>query len=180
MKTILLSLLTALTASAQVVFVDMGNLVKRHPRTAEDEASLTRALQGADAEIKIKQEELKKQQADFEAAAKEAQNPALSAAAKKKAEDVAMKKRDDLLERDRQVQEHIALLSRQLDDQRDRYLDKTTGEIKQFIEIIAKRKGYKAVLPKQFAIYADPSLDITEEVAKAMDLPALAAEADAE
>ena len=173
MKIILLSLLTAITASAQVVFVDMGQLVQRHPRTADDKAALERAFKLAEAEIALKRTELEKMNDEFEAAAKEAQNPALSAAARKKAEDTAAIKRRDLLETDRQASERVILLREQLAKQEEGYLEKTTGEIREFIKIVAQKKAYKAVLPKQLAIYADPGLDITEEIATAMALPPL-------
>jgi len=173
MKAILVSLLAALTASAQVVFIDMGNLVQRHPRTADDKAALERTLKRYEAEIAAEKAELEKLNDEFEAAVKEAQNPALSAAAKKKAEDNAGLKRRDLLERDRQASERVILLREQLAKQEEGYLEKTTGEIRDFIKIVAQKKGYKAVLPKQLAIYADPALDITEEIAAAMLLPPL-------
>ena len=173
MKAILLALLAVATASAQVVFVDMGNLVKRHPRTADDTAALERTFKRYEAEIATEKSELEKLNNEFEAAVKEAQNPALSAAAKKKAEDTATIKRRDLIERDRQATERVALLREQLAKQEEGYLEKTTGEIREFIKIVAVKKGYKAVLPKHLAIYADPSLDITEEIASAMTLPPL-------
>jgi len=173
MKAILLSLLCAATASAQVVFVDMGHLVLRHPRTADDRAALDRTLKRSEAEIATEKEDLEKMSKEFEAAAKEAQNPALSAAAKKKAEDNAETKRRDLEERVRQVEARILFLRDQLAKQEEGYLEKTTGEIREFIKIVAQKKGYKAVLPKQLAVYADPALDITEEIATAMALPPL-------
>jgi Skp family chaperone for outer membrane proteins len=171
MKILLLSLLTAFTASAQVVFVDLGNLVQRHPRTAHDKTLLQQAFDRAEAEINIKKTEVEKLNDDFEAAVKEAQNPALSAAAKKKAEDAVAIKRRDLLERDRQASEDVVRLRDQLAKQEEGYLEATTTEIRKCIEAVAKAKGYKAVLPKQLAIYSDPALDITEAIAKEMDFP---------
>jgi len=172
-----LAALTACAASAQVVFVDMQNLVKRHPRTAGDTAKLEETVKRYEAEIKAEKDVLDKMQAEFDEAVKAAQNPALNAAAKKKAEDAAIAKRKDLLERDRQASARVEFLRGELAKQEEGYIEETTSEIRRAIASVAKAKGYKAVLPKQFAIYADPGSDITEEIAKEMLLPPLADDA---
>ena len=177
MKIFLLSFLAATAASAQIVFVDMGNLIQRHPRTANDTAELEKRFKEIETEIANERTALEKLQAEFEAAVQEAQNPALNAAAKKRAEDAAKGKRDSLVERDRQASELIQLRREQLAKQEEGYLKRTTDEIRNGIEIVSKQKGYKAVLPKALAIYMDDSLDITEEVAKVMTFPPLPADA---
>jgi len=177
MKIFLLSLLAAMTASAQVVFVDMGALIQRHPRTATDTAALEKRFKEIETEIANERTALEKMQAEFEAAVEKAQNPALSAAAKKKEEDAAKRLRDDLVERDRQASALIQLRRGQLAEQEEGYLKRTTDDIRNGIEVVSKRKGYKAVLPKALAIYADDSLEITEEVAKALGFDPLPADA---
>ena len=177
MKLLLLTLLAAFTASAQVVFVDMATLVQRHPRTANDKAALEKRLAEMEADVAKLKAELEAMNADFEAAVKEAQNPAHSASAKKKAEEAVEDKRERLVERERQAATRVNFLREELADQEERYLKRTTDEIRDHIGLLAKEKGYKAVLPKTLAVYAEPNLDITEEVAKKMQLPPLPATA---
>ena len=177
MKIFLLSFLAALSASAQVVFVDMGNLIQRHPRTAGDKAALEKTVNEMETEIAGLRAKLVQMNEEFEAAVQEAQNPALSAAKKKEKEDAAKRKRDDLVERDRQASARVQLLRDQLAEQEERYLAETTKDIRGVIETISKRKGYKAVMPKALTVYMDASLDITEEVATAAGFPPLPADA---
>ena len=177
MKILLLTILAALTASAQIVFVDMANLVQRHPRTAGDTDALEKRFKEMETEAGKLKAELETMNTEFEAAVKEMQNPALTAAAKKKAEDAAKEKRDRLMERDRQASNRLENLRKELAEQEEGYLKRTTEEIRDQIGLLAKEKGYKAVLPKALAIYADPALDITEDIAKKMQMPPLPASA---
>ncbi len=171
MKIFLLSVLAALSASAQVVFVDMANLVQRHPRTATDKVELEKRFREMETEVEGLRTDLDKMNAEFETAVQEAQNPALSAKAKKTAEDTAKDKRERLVERDRQASSRINFLRTELSKQEEGYLNRTTSDIRGVIEIVAKKKGYKTVLPKTVAVYMEPGLDITAEIAKEMGLP---------
>jgi len=177
MKILLIPFLAAFTASAQVVFVDMASLVQRHPNTAADTAALDKIVVEIKAQIAKEEADLKKMKADYDAVEKESQNPALSANAKKKAEEAVEDKRERLVERERQAATRVNFLREELADQEERYLKRTTDEIRDHIGLLAKEKGYKAVLPKTLAVYAEPNLDITEEVAKKMQLPPLPATA---
>ena len=173
MKILLISLLATFTASAQIVFVDMANLVMRHPRTEADKAQLTKDYASLEEEIAKLQVELEAMKKDFEAAVQESQSPALSAAAKKTKEDVALDKRGRLIERDRQASEAVQLRRDQLAKQEEGYLTRTTDDIRNVIEVVSKKKGYKVVLPKAMAVYLEPGLDITAEIAREMALPEL-------
>ena len=178
MKKLLLSFFAALAASAQTVFVDMAELVQRHPRTAADRAALEQDFGAMEAEAEALRNELKTLGEAFEAAVAEAQNPGLSATAKKKAEDDAKAKRDRLVERDRQAGERIQDLRMKIEEKREIFLETTTSEIRKVIAIVARKRGYAAVLPKALAVYMDPALDITAEIAGEMLLPELPAAAD--
>ena len=177
MKIFLLSLLAAMTASAQIVFVDMDNLIERHPRTATGTAMLKERVVEIEAEVAKERAGLKKFEDDYRAAVQEAQSPALNAAAKKRADDAAEAKGKELEERLRQAQERIQLRQQQFAKDEEDLFMRVTKDIRENIEMVAKKKGYKAVLPKTIAIYADDSLDITEEIAKAMSLDPLPADA---
>ena len=168
MKVLLLSLLAAFAASAQTVFVDMADLVKRHPQTAKDKAQLEQSYRELETKVEGLKAVIDKMTGEFETAVKAAQNPALSANAKTQAENTAVEKRRLLLEKDRQATEEIQLDRGHLAEQEESCLERTMKEIRNTIEIVAKKKGYKMVLPKNMAVYMDPGLDITAEIAKAM------------
>lgn len=168
MKIFLVLLFSASVVAADIVFVDMAKLVQVHPRTAHDKEALQKRLDSAETRITALRGELAAMRREVDDAAKEANNPALSSGAKKKAEENARRKQEDFLAREQNASEEVRLLNKQLADDEERYLTATTAEIRDIITKIAVEKKYTIVLPVTVGIYVGDGLDITADIIKAM------------
>jgi len=182
--TCLLTVLALLGAVARgadtgVAVVDMEELVRRHPNTAEDKKALDATLKQYEGERDTLRAKLDTLRVEYENVAKEADSPALSAAGRKKADGDAIKKREALVEADRQFGEMMQLRRKQLSEQEMRMLKRTTGDLREVIAKIAAQKKLSIVIGAATVAYAEKSADITADVLRALgvdpDAPAPAA-----
>jgi outer membrane protein len=112
----------------------------------------------------------------------QANNPALTAEAKAKAQTDAAKKYEAIQQKQREVQSFVQNTQRSLQTRLQNFRSLMLEEISKTVVEVAKRKGATLVLDKagptligvSSVIYFDPAYDITEEVAKelAKDKPA--------
>jgi len=117
------------------------------------------------------QEELKKLQAKFDAQKTEFEKLA-SAYEKQKAslsDSAKLQKGEELAKAQRDLQRSAADLQESLDRKRDIALNDIFKEIMKITETIAKKEGYVLVLDKRSALYSADSIDISDEVTKALD-----------
>lgn len=163
---VLAVLATLMVARAQQVIavVDMEELVRRHPNTADDKKQLEATLKQYEDERDKTRDQVEKLRAEFEAAAREADSPALSAAGRKKAEEQALKKREIFADAERLFAETLQLRRKQLSDQEMRMLKRTSSDLRDVITKVAKKKKIDLVLGASTVAYNDPAMDITEEV----------------
>ena len=175
-----LALVLSATANAQpkIAVVDLEKLIRLHPNTADDKKLLEATLKNYNKQ----KEQLKSLAAStakaFEAAYAETKNPALSEAARKKAEDAAIEKRKAALEADRNASEKIREMQRDLNAQELKMLKRTSDIIEGVIGEYARENGIDLVLqlpsklsPGAGVIYSKPEMDITAEIMKKMDIP---------
>ncbi len=176
----LLALAIAATANAQpkIVVVDLEKLIRLHPNTAEDKKLLEATLKNYNKQ----KEQLKALAAStakaFEAAYAETKNPALSEAARKKAEDAMLEKRKAALEADRNASEKIREMQRDLNAQELKMLKRTSDLIEAEIGEYAREKDLYLVLqlpsklsPGTGVVYSKPEMDITAEIMKRLNIP---------
>ncbi len=175
-----LALFLALSVSAQekIAVVDLEKLIRLHPNTAEDKKQLEATLQDYNKQKEQLQSVAASTRKAFEAAVREATNPALSETAKQKAEAAALEKRQAALEADRNAAEKIRELQRDLNAQELKMLRRTSDQIERAIAAYAKGNGIDLVLqlpsklsPGTGVVYSKPDMDITQAIMKLMGIP---------
>jgi len=155
-------------ADVNVAVVDMEELVRRHPNTVGDRKALDATLKQYEEERDAARTRIDTLRGEFEAAAREADSPALSASGRQKAEEQALKKRETLMEAERQLGETMQLRRKQLSEQEMRMLKRTTSDLRDVIAKISVQKKLTLVVGSATVAYADKSVDITADVLRAL------------
>ncbi len=164
-------------AQQKIAVVDLEKLIRLHPNTAEDKKTLEATLKDFNKQKEQLQALAASTRKAFEEAAREATNPALSESARKKAETVALDKRQAALEAARGADEKMRELQRELNKQEMKMLRRTSDIIERAIAAYARGNGYDLVLqlPSRLSagtgvIYSKPEMDITGEVMKLLGI----------
>ncbi len=164
-------------AQQKIAVVDLEKLIRLHPNTAEDKKTLEGTLKDFNKQKEQLQALAASTRKAFEEAAREATNPALSESARKKAEAVALDKRQAALEAARGAEEKIRELQRELNKQEMKMLKRTSDIIERAIAAYARGNGFDLVLqlPSRLSagtgvIYSKPEMDITAEVMKLLGI----------
>ena len=174
-----LALSVTATAYAQqkIAVVDLEKLIRLHPNTAEDKKTLEATLKDFNKQKEQLQALAASTRKAFEEAAREATNPALSESARKKAETVAIDKRQAALEAARGAEDKIRELQRELNKQEMKMLKRTSDIIERAIAAYARGNGIDLVLqlPSRLSagtgvIYSKPEMDITVEIMKLLGI----------
>ena len=153
---------------AQVAVVDFKRVVKLHPNTAEDRKVMETVYNSLKEEGDAKAAKVSKAVKEFEDAAREAQSPALSDAARKKADEDAKRKYDLAKTESDELKQLEDLHRMQLSERERKLLSRTTEAIREVVKKIATERKIKAVLPTAPVLYYDKTLDITPDVLKAL------------
>jgi len=165
-----LSLVASLSAFAdlKVGTVNMVHLVELHPTHESNKALVKSTNEDYKAKLEAKQDALKNLAEEAKKIYDDMQNPMLSAAAKadaqKKLESIQQKgnaARQDLLKADQHYRE-------EMNDLETRLLKLETSDIRAKISAYAKEKGLDLVLDATMAAYANESLDVTDDILRAM------------
>lgn len=177
MMTVAVSALCAATAFGQVT-VSMVDLVRFHPSRERDRKLMKDTEKEYQAKIDKQRDRFEELRTAYERAVREARNPALAEKARQDAEAAALKQRDTLTEADRELREVIRKYQDELQNLDTRLLRQVTREIREKIGAYAKEKGYKTILDSTTIPYADPSLDVTDDILKLLGVdPKVRAEA---
>lgn len=158
-------------AQQKIAVIDLEKIVRLHPNTAEDKKAYEKVFKEFSAEKDELQAAALKARKEFETAAREAVNPALSDSRRKEAEASAIAKRDAALLAEKTAIEKVRERQRQLDDQEREMLKRTVDQIELAIKRYSEAKGFDLVLPLPSAksaigavIYSKPELDITKDI----------------
>ncbi len=193
MKRLLLTTLTTTIALASGVWaqtpsiavIDIEELVQLHPNTKGDKKLLEETLRDYSGQKEQLALRLKEARKAFESSVEEVRNPALSEKAKKRAEDEALERREAALEAEREYDETVRALQRQLTEQEVRMLRRTTTEIEEAVAAYAKAKQIDLVLQlpgeklgaASGVMFAAPSLNITTNIMELLGIKPEAAAA---
>jgi outer membrane protein len=176
----------SLAAHAEPTFkllvVAMDKLYDTHYKTIDQNAKLQADDQNANEEVTKMNTEGNSLVEEYKALNEQANNPALTAEAKGKAQTDAQKKLEAIQQKQREVQSFVQNTQRSLQTRLQNFRSLMLEEISKTVVEVAKRKGASLVLDKagptligvSSVIYFDPAYDITDEVAKelAKDRPA--------
>lgn len=183
----------SLAAHAEPTFkllvVDMAKLYDSHYKTIEQNAKLQSDDKQANEEVVKMNTEGNALVEEYKALNEQANNPALTAEAKSKAQTDAQKKLEAIQQKQREVQTFVQNTQRSLQTRLQNFRSLMLEEISKIAIDVAKRKGATLVLDKagptligvSSVLYYDAGYDITDEVAKeiAKDRPASATTAPA-
>jgi outer membrane protein len=171
----------ALTASAQpavkILVVDMAKLYDNHYKTLEYNAKIQSDDQKAQEEVDKMNKEGNALVDEYKALAEQANNPAISADAKSKAQGDAQKKLQAIERKQQEVQQFVGQTQQSLRQRLQTFRSVMLEEISKAATDIAKRKGATILVDKagpsligiSSFVYTDPAFDITEEVAKELN-----------
>jgi outer membrane protein len=178
----------AVAAQAQVVkihVVDMAKLYDNHYKTVEQNAKIQADDQKAQEEVERMNKEGNAMVEEYKALAEQANNPALSADAKSKAQGDAQKKLEAIQNKQREIQTFVQNTRNSLQQRLQTFRSLMLEEISKVATDIAKRKGATLLLDKagpsmigiSNLVYADAGFDITDEVSRELnkDKPATTA-----
>lgn len=158
----------AATAEEKTAVVNMVDLVRFHPNRERDRKLMQDTEKEYQSKLDKQRDRFEQLRDEYEKAVKEARNPVLNEKARAEAEDKAMKHRDVLSEAERDLYQERQKLQRDLSDLDTRLLRQVTGDIRDVLTKYAKEKGYGMVFDSTTMAYADPKLDVTDEVLKRM------------
>jgi outer membrane protein len=166
----------------KLLVVDMAKLYDTHYKTVEQNAKLQNDDKQANDEVTKMNTEGNALVEEYKALNEQANNPALTAEAKGKAQADAQKKLEAIQQKQREVQSFVQNTQRSLQNRLQQFRGMMLEEISKIAVDVAKRKGATLVLDKagptligvSSVIYFDTGYDITDEVAKeiAKDRPA--------
>ena len=172
-KTVIaLAILASLSAFADLKIgtVNMIHLVELHPTHESNKALVKSSNDDFKAKLDEKQDALKAMLDDARKTYDDLQNPMLSATAKadaqKKLDGMQQKvnaARQDLIRSEQNYRETM-------NDLETRLLKMETSDIRAKISVYAKEKGYDLVIDSTMAAYANDSLDVTDDILRAMNV----------
>lgn len=164
----LMALAMVCPAQQKIVSVNMVDLVRFHPSSERDRQLLMDTDKDYQAKIDKQRDQFDQMVADYEKAIKESRNPALNESARQEAEAKATKMRAGLADADRDLRKEIQEKQRSLREMESRLLRQVTKEIREIVTAFAKEKKVDFVVDSTTMAYANPSLDMTDEVLKRM------------
>ena len=172
-KTVIaLAILASLSAFADLKIgtVNMIHLVELHPTHESNKTLVKSSNDDFKAKLDEKQDALKAMLDDARKTYDDMQNPMLSASAKadaqKKLDGMQQKvnaARQDLIRSEQNYRETM-------NDLETRLLKMETSDIRAKISVYAKEKGYDLVIDSTMAAYANDSLDVTDDILRAMNV----------
>ena len=172
-KTVIaLAILASLSAFADLKIgtVNMIHLVELHPTHESNKTLVKSSNDDFKAKLDEKQDALKAMLDDARKTYDDMQNPMLSASAKadaqKKLDGMQQKvnaARQDLIRSEQNYRETM-------NDLETRLLKMETSDIRAKISAYAKEKGLDLVIDSTMAAYANDSLDVTDDILKAMNV----------
>ena len=162
--------LTAVCHAQNIAVVNMEDLVTLHPNTVSDKKLLAELVKEDKQKGDDLQHKLESLNDDFEKARREALDPALNDKARKTAEENVSRTRDALMKADHEAREKMQQLQQELSEQQTRMLKRTAAEIREMVAKYAADKKIALVLPDNQTVYSEKTLDITDDIMKALNI----------
>jgi|GEM_PF-4781772 len=140
------------SGAVKIGVVDINTVFEKYTLTQELREAFKKEVAEKEEELKRKQEELSKMEADFYA-----QSPVLSKEARAERIREQMRKRDEL-------NRYIAETRDALRKKESELISKIIPDIHDVVKQIAEQRGLDIVLEKASLLYSSSSLDITNDV----------------
>ena len=161
-----------LSAEMKIITVDLSKLYSEYYKTKEASEKIQNSIEKA----KVQQEDLvavgQTLVEDFKDIMEMVENPALTEEARSKAQSDAESKRQEILEKEREVQQFQANTQRSLQQRQRTYHDLFIDEIMGVVLEVGRERGGDLILDSSgvtavgvpAVIFADPTWDVTDIV----------------
>lgn len=160
----------AAQAEVKIGTVDMVALVRLHPQHESNKALVKSTDKDYKAKLDRQQESVKALAAEGKKVQADISNPMLSQSAK----EAAQKKIGELQQKVLSAQQELYAAAQhyqsELADLEGRLLKIETADLRTKISAYAKENGYDLILDEAAAGFANPSLDVTDEILKALNV----------
>ena len=174
MKTLMVAVCAALGLSAladlKIATVNMVDLVKLHPSYESNKALLKSTDKDYKAKLDKRQDEIKAIADEGKKAQDDLSNPMLSAAAKA----AAQKKLEGVQRRyvaaRQDLETEVRRYQSELSDLEARLMKLQTSEIREKITAYAKERGYDMIIDSTMLAFSKESLEVTDDILRAMNV----------
>ena len=161
---------TAAAADMKIATVNLVDLLRLHPQHESNKALVKSTDKDYKAKLDTQQEAVKALAAEGKKAQADLTNPMLSQSAK----EAAQRKIGELQQKVMSAQQELYAAAQhyqsELSDLEARLLKIETADLRAKISAYAKEHGYDMIVDEAATGYANPSLDVTDEILKAMNV----------
>lgn len=164
-------------ADLKVAVVDTARILKEYYKTDLAEAHIQRQIEDFSAERDKLMVQHKKLKQEFEALRAETQNKALTEEAREKKKELAEEKLTAVIEFENTIRDKAANRKKELEGEGRKIQGELAKSIKTAISGCSQKGGYTLVLATggllgnglESVLYADPKMDMTDEVLKVLN-----------
>ncbi|MDR2982239.1 MAG: OmpH family outer membrane protein [Puniceicoccales bacterium] len=157
----------------KVATIDVETVFNKYQKAVDLKQNLENSAKQADEEIKKAVDKLNALRGEIEKAQKEAENPILNEQGRSAAKAQANAKFQDFQKMGAELQQHRQQVAAALQQRQAENAKRLIEDLRPKIDAIAKEKGADLVLNSTFltggVLFADPALDVTDEVVKRLN-----------
>ena len=166
---LLLASASVFAAAPNVGYIDEQEVLKKYGKALELQADIRKSEESAQASVNERLKVVEQLQTELLGIQKRAQDPMLSENGKKTVDAEFQQKRGLFQQRNAELQNFANEANRAIQQRVGEMHKQIFTDVREQAQKIAKAKGLQLILGKAQILFADPSLDITEEVLKELN-----------
>jgi Skp family chaperone for outer membrane proteins len=167
--TLLLASASVYAAAPNVGFIDEQEVLKKYGKALELQADMRKSEESAQANVNERLKIVEQLQTELLGIQKRGQDPMLSENGKKTVEAEFQQKRGLFQQRNAELQSFASEANRAIQQRVGEMNKQIFADVRDQAQKVAKVKGLQLVLGKAQILFADSSLDITEDVLKELN-----------
>ena len=167
--TLLLASASVYAAAPNVGFIDEQEVLKKYGKALELQADMRKSEESAQANVNERLKIVEQLQTELLGIQKRGQDPMLSENGKKTVEAEFQQKRGLFQQRNAELQSFASEANRAIQQRVGEMNKQIFTDVRDQAQKVAKVKGLQLVLGKAQILFADSSLDITEDVLKELN-----------
>ncbi len=166
---LLLASASVFAAAPNVGYIDEQEVLNKYGKALELKADIRKSEESAQASVNERLKVVEQLQTELLGIQKRAQDPMLSENGKKTVDAEFQQKRGLFQQRNAELQNFANEANRAIQQRVGEMNKQIFTDVREQAQKIAKAKGLQLILGKAQILFADPSLDITEEVLKELN-----------
>jgi outer membrane protein len=166
---LLLASASVFAAAPNVGYIDEQEVLNKYGKALELKADIRKSEESAQASVNERLKVVEQLQTELLGIQKRAQDPMLSENGKKTVDAEFQQKRGLFQQRNAELQNFANEANRAIQQRVGEMNKQIFTDVREQAQKIAKAKGLQLILGKTQILFADPSLDITEEVLKELN-----------